>query len=74
MPPLAPVERRVLEKKLEGNMCHDREVTALFEARGWTVQRIWECELLKMNLPATTEKIMCVLYRCKEEKSDGSIV
>lgn len=26
-------------------MKHDQEVTAMFEARGWTVLRIWECEL-----------------------------
>ena len=61
-------------KKLESNMRHDREVTALFEARGWTVLRIWECELLKKNLPATTKKIIRVLYQGKEEESDGSIV
>lgn len=30
-------------------MLHDREITALFEARGWTVIRIWECELKKKN-------------------------
>lgn len=26
-------------------MPRDREVTARFEKRGWTVVRIWECEL-----------------------------
>jgi DNA mismatch endonuclease (patch repair protein) len=30
-------------------MKHDKEVTAMFEARGWTVLRIWECELKKKN-------------------------
>ena len=34
-------------KKRERNMKHDKEVTALFEQRGWTVIRIWECELKK---------------------------
>ena len=28
-------------------MKRDREVTAIFEARGWKVLRIWECELKK---------------------------
>ena len=27
----------------------DRHITALFEKRGWTVIRIWECELIKKN-------------------------
>lgn len=33
------------QKKRAANMKHDHEVTALFEARGWRVLRIWECEL-----------------------------
>lgn len=36
-------------KKRERNMKHDKEVTALFEQRGWNVIRIWECELKKKN-------------------------
>lgn len=36
-------------KKREHNMKHDKKVTALFEQRGWTVIRIWECELKKKN-------------------------
>lgn len=36
-------------KKRERNMKHDKEITALFERRGWTVIRIWECELKKKN-------------------------
>ncbi|MDE5557309.1 MAG: very short patch repair endonuclease [Ruminococcus sp.] len=34
-------------KKRERNMKHDREITEYFENRGWTVIRIWECELKK---------------------------
>ena len=37
------------KNKRERNMKHDREVTAMFENRGWTVLRIWECELKKKN-------------------------
>ena len=33
------------QKKRERNITHDKEITALFESRGWTVIRIWECEL-----------------------------
>lgn len=36
-------------KKRERNIQHDKDVTALFEKRGWTVLRIWECELKKKN-------------------------
>lgn len=37
------------QKKRERNIRHDKEITALFESRGWTVIRIWECELKKKN-------------------------
>lgn len=33
------------ENKRERNIQHDLMVTKLFEERGWTVIRIWECEL-----------------------------
>lgn len=35
-------------KKRERNIKHDKEITALFEQRGWIVIRIWECELKKI--------------------------
>ena len=44
-------------------MKHDREVTAMFEARGWTVLRIWECELKKKNIPNLAEQINQTLNR-----------
>ncbi len=37
------------QKKRERNIEHDKEVTSMFEKRGWTVLRIWECELKKKN-------------------------
>ena len=36
-------------KKRQRNIIHDKEITNLFEQRGWTVIRIWECELKKKN-------------------------
>lgn len=36
-------------KKREYNIAHDNEVTEAFKKRGWTVIRIWECELKKKN-------------------------
>lgn len=49
-------------KKRERNMKHDREVTALLESHGWTVLRIWECELKKKNQPDTLRQIREVLH------------
>ena len=37
------------QRKRERNIKHDKEVTAMFENRGWIVIRIWECELKKKN-------------------------
>lgn len=45
------------DKKRAYNKKHDAEMTALFEARGWTVLRIWECELKKKNIHETLNKI-----------------
>jgi DNA mismatch endonuclease (patch repair protein) len=43
--------------KRERNIMHDKEITAKFEQRGWTVVRIWECELKKKNLPKLLVKL-----------------
>ena len=48
-------------KKRPGNIQHDKEITLMFEKRGWTVVRIWECELKKKNLPQTKERILSLL-------------
>lgn len=34
-------------QKRERNIRHDKEISELFENRGWKVIRIWECELKK---------------------------
>ncbi len=39
-------------------MKHDQEVTSMFEARGWTVLRIWECELKKKNEAGLKERLL----------------
>lgn len=44
-------------KKRELNMKHDKEITELFEKRGWRVIRIWECELKKKNRDLLMDKI-----------------
>lgn len=46
------------EKKISYNKKHDTEVTELFQKRGWTVIRIWECELRKKNQEITIQRLM----------------
>ena len=38
-------------------MKHDQEITALFEQRGWTVIRIWECEFKKKKRELLLKKL-----------------
>ena len=45
------------QKKRERNKAHDKKVTLLFERRGWTVIRIWECELKKKELNILETKL-----------------
>lgn len=45
-------------KKRERNMKHDKEVTMLFEKRGWMVLRIWECELKRKNIQTTMSRLL----------------
>lgn len=45
------------QKKRERNIRHDKEITSLFESRGWTVIRIWECELKKKNVDSLKLKL-----------------
>ncbi len=57
------------QKKRERNMQHDKEVAALFQARGWVVLRIWECELKRINIDKTAEKIrqlLAAIPSCQE--------
>ncbi len=49
------------QKKRERNMRHDTEITRLFENRGWTVIRIWECELKNKNKNILFQKIQSLL-------------
>lgn len=49
------------DKKRDRNMQHDKEITEYFENRGWTVIRIWECELKKSNLLLLQSKIKTLM-------------
>ena len=48
-------------KKREKNILHDKQITAMFKGRGWTVIRIWECELKKKNIMQTLLRIKTAL-------------
>ncbi|MEG0985804.1 MAG: very short patch repair endonuclease [Clostridia bacterium] len=45
------------DQKRARNIQHDDEVTEMFQKRGWTVVRIWECELRKKSHNVAIEKI-----------------
>ena len=45
------------DKKRNRNIQHDKEITLRFENRGWTVIRIWECELKKKNREQLEKKL-----------------
>lgn len=49
------------EKKRNRNIEHDKQITKRFEDRGWTVIRIWECELKKKNREALIRKLKPVM-------------
>ena len=51
------------QKKRERNIKHDKEVTAMFENRGWTVIRIWECELKHKNRSALINKLFILINK-----------
>lgn len=56
------------QKKRARNIKHDLEVAAMFEARGWTVLRIWECEFKKKNLVLLKQRLFTVVI--KEQAPD----
>ncbi len=45
------------EKKRQRNIEHDIQINNRFISRGWTVIRIWECELLKKNQDILLSKL-----------------
>lgn len=51
-----------IDRKNENEM-HDKEVTAMFENRGWIVIRIWECELKLKNRSALINKLSILKNR-----------
>jgi len=49
------------DKKRSRNKSHDNEITILFQKRGWTVIRIWECELKKKNSTLLMQKLSPII-------------
>lgn len=50
-------------KKRQRNIQHDLEITEYFQKRGWTMVRIWECELKKKNETVALEKLHVILEK-----------
>ena len=48
------------DKKIRSNRAHDAEVTDRFEKRGWTVIRIWECELQRKKRDVLLSKLEAI--------------
>ena len=48
-------------KKIARNKKRDAVITQLFQARGWTVIRIWECQLIKKKIDETLSRILVTL-------------
>lgn len=57
------------DAKRKRNMQRDTEITDLFEKRGWTVIRIWECELKKKNQDILDVKLAPILRRTDQPNS-----
>ena len=57
-------------KKREHNMKHDKEITEYFKNRGWTVVRIWECELSKKN---TSTKVVDFVEMMKSQYTNKGV-
>lgn len=51
------------------NMKHDIEVTQRFQSRGWTVIRIWECELKTKNRGVLESKLAPLLHTSNRNKN-----
>jgi DNA mismatch endonuclease (patch repair protein) len=51
------------KKKIGNNVERDKAVTRMFESRGWTVLRIWECKLKKKNREALISNLKCLQGR-----------
>lgn len=49
------------KKKRERNIQHDKEINTQFISRGWTVLRIWECELKKKNESTLMKRLFSIL-------------
>ncbi len=49
------------EKKRQRNIEHDIQINKRFLSRGWTVIRIWECELQKKNQEKLLSKIAVLM-------------
>lgn len=57
--------------KIESNIERDSRNTALLEADGWAVLRLWETDI-KRDLQAAAEQVREVVLECQESLERGS--
>lgn len=58
-------------RKISGNMERDEAVTKHLEKLGWTVLRIWECELKNKNIETLLTRLESVgLLRSKPDRDN----
>ena len=55
-------------QKRQRNIEHDKEVTESFEKSGWTVIRIWECELKKKNKDLLCDKLARIQHNQSKKR------
>jgi len=52
--------------KLERNKVRDRIVTKALRKAGWTVVRVWECDLARKHWPRVARRVAKALGRGRE--------
>lgn len=58
------------QNKRKQNILHDKEITKRLESRGWTVIRIWECELKKKNQDLLLKKLHGIVKTCEGDLNE----
>lgn len=56
-------------EKINGNKTRDRQVTRLLRQQGWTVIRIWECQLAKMPAQCVSRIEKAIVERSRRVRS-----
>ena len=61
--PLPKTRKEWWAEKLSRNKSRDRLVNRTLRKTGWTVLRVWECDLARKNWPRVARRLRCALKR-----------